>query len=248
MLIARSAWLDVDLAITSFWLTDWLIDWSNSQRLRRQRGWLAMLPQRCDGAGRHPTFTPGANANIVEGELDMRASERATNGAHVRPLLDAARVWCQSRVDELTPLLRRLLGRRLFTVATAHRLVELLDRAVCLEQLNHDAVLVDGKSSIAPMCERRAAIQLVVRPEESVSSQVNRQLVTVCSVFRPATWSSVITWSSRPQPIWPLKISNFQTFESSTSQCGNESHRFVRNLSKAAYNCKTIKGLWKANL
>ena len=119
----------------------------------------------------------------------MRASERATNGAHVRPLLNAARVRCQSRVDELTRLRLRLPGRRLFTVAAAHRLVELLHSVVCLEQLDDDAVLVDGKSAVAPMCDRWAAVQLVVLSEESMSSQVNRQLVTVCSVFRPA-----ITW------------------------------------------------------
>ena len=111
-----------------------------------------MLLEGCDGSGRHATFTPGANANVMERKLGMRAFVRATNCADIGPLLNAARVRCQSRVDELTPLLGRLLCRRLFTVATAHRLEELLGSVVHLEQLDHDAVLVDGKSATVPPC------------------------------------------------------------------------------------------------
>jgi len=109
-----------------------------------------VLLDSCDSAGQYLTLTAGGDPNVVELKLFTALSKQASYRGDVRPLLDAARVPCQPRVDEPTRSgVRR--GLQLLIVGTARRFVELLGEVVCLEQLDDETVLVDGESATVPL-------------------------------------------------------------------------------------------------
>jgi len=145
------------------------------------------------GTERHLTSTAGRDANVVEVELLIASTKESADRVDVRPLLDAVRARCEQRVYELArrpaaAVRCRRVGRSLVcAIVAAHSLVERLREVRCLEQLDDEALSVDGEGATVALRGRRAAVHVVVavRLEQSVSSQVDHRVTTV--LFQPST-------------------------------------------------------------